>query len=44
MTKLKKDVSKIKKDVSVLVVRTDREEVLLQKRVTRIEKHLELSS
>lgn len=39
---LKKDLRYIKKTVSVLVDRSDREETLLKKRVTRIEQHLAL--
>lgn len=41
---LKKDVKFIKKTVSVLVNRTDREETQLGKRITRLEEHAGLPS
>lgn len=41
---IKKDLAYIKKTVSVLVNRTDREETQLKKRVKRIEDHVDLQA
>ncbi len=43
ITSLERKTRKIDKDVSALIKRTDREDVLLQKRVSKIETHLGLS-
>lgn len=39
---VKKDLRYIKKTIDVLIDRTDREDVALQKRVTKIEEHLQI--